>query len=187
MKWPKIDNELLERFLDGGDDAFNEVVEKYQPFVSAYIKNKMCDYSTVDLEGIEQEVWLRLWKQRKKTYKSSALAFLTKITYGIIVDTQRKIMADNRALNGYKNGFTKSEVSEDGEIIFDPELGNDELCEGVRKVVNSLPEIYAIPLRLQYFKEFSLQEIAETLNIPLGTVKRKIHRAKQLFEEKYNV
>jgi RNA polymerase sigma-70 factor (ECF subfamily) len=54
--------------------------------------------------------------------------------------------------------------------------------EDVRAVLLRLPEIYRIPLVLVYMEGFLARELAETIEVPLGTVLARLHRGRKLFE-----
>lgn len=67
-------------------------------------------------------------------------------------------------------------MTEDGEIP-DKLLENKDVIECVRRVVESLPEEQRMCVILRYYDEMSLQEIADTLEVSLGTVKSRLSRA----------
>jgi len=66
--------------------------------------------------------------------------------------------------------------------VLDPEeeLIKDQKIKIMRNVVDKMKPHYRILIELRYFKEFSYEEIAQELNIPLGTVKAKLFRARDL-------
>ena len=53
----------------------------------------------------------------------------------------------------------------------------------IQKIVADLPEKFIIPIQLSYSADLSLQEIAETLKIPEGTVKSRLNKARQLLKK----
>jgi len=56
--------------------------------------------------------------------------------------------------------------------------------EDVRQVLSGLPELYRIPLVLAYMDGFSTKELADMLDLPLGTVLARLHRGRKLFEKR---
>jgi RNA polymerase sigma-70 factor, ECF subfamily len=56
--------------------------------------------------------------------------------------------------------------------------------DNVRQVLGGLPELYRIPLVLVYMDGFATKEVAEMLNLPLGTVLARLHRGRKLFEKR---
>ena len=61
-----------------------------------------------------------------------------------------------------------------------PVLDADQL----QKVLNTLPELFRTPIVLYYFEEFSYKDIAEQMNVPLGTVMSRLARAKTFLRER---
>jgi RNA polymerase sigma-70 factor (ECF subfamily) len=59
------------------------------------------------------------------------------------------------------------------------ELESLELQETIQKEIQKLPEKYRAAIVLKYIEELSLNEISEILNLPLGTVKTRIHRGRE--------
>ena len=94
----------------------------------------------------------------------------------------------NRCKNylGKKKPLYLSDMTEDGTeleledtdgVIPGELVGNEDVIECVRRVVESLPEEQRMCVILRYYDEMSLQEIADTLEVSLGTVKSRLSRA----------
>jgi len=71
-----------------------------------------------------------------------------------------------------------SQVAADTSLPED-DLENLELQETIQKEISKLPEKYRSVIVLKYIEELSLNEISEILDIPLGTVKTRIHRGRE--------
>ncbi|MDV2687085.1 sigma-70 family RNA polymerase sigma factor, partial [Alkalihalophilus lindianensis] len=63
------------------------------------------------------------------------------------------------------------------------ELESLELQETVQKEILKLPEKYRSAIVLKYIEDLSLNEISEILNLPLGTVKTRIHRGREALRQ----
>lgn len=63
------------------------------------------------------------------------------------------------------------------------ELESLELQESVQKEILKLPEKYRSVIVLKYIEELSLNEISEILDLPLGTVKTRIHRGREALRQ----
>jgi RNA polymerase sigma-70 factor (ECF subfamily) len=63
------------------------------------------------------------------------------------------------------------------------ELESLELQESVQKEIIKLPEKYRSVIVLKYIEELSLNEISEILDLPLGTVKTRIHRGREALRQ----
>ena len=72
---------------------------------------------------------------------------------------------------------TELELEDTDGVIPGELVGNEEVIECVRRVVESLPEEQRMCVILRYYDEMSLQEIADTLEVSLGTVKSRLSRA----------
>ena len=72
---------------------------------------------------------------------------------------------------------TELELEDTDGVIPGELVGNEDVIECVRRVVESLPEEQRICVILRYYDEMSLQEIADTLEVSLGTVKSRLSRA----------
>ncbi len=59
----------------------------------------------------------------------------------------------------------------------------DEKIDLIRTIVTKLPAKYQVLVRLRYFQELSYEEIAEQMNLPLGTVKAQLFRARTFLAE----
>lgn len=62
-----------------------------------------------------------------------------------------------------------------------------ELKLKIQKLVSSLPEEYREPIVLKYFNEMSYEEIAKTIDVPVGTVRSRLARGKEMLEKKLNL
>lgn len=72
---------------------------------------------------------------------------------------------------------TELELEDTDGVIPGELVGNEDVIECVRRVVESLPEEQRMCVILRYYDEMSLQEIADTLEVSLGTVKSRLSRA----------
>jgi len=97
----------------------------------------------------------------------------------------------NTFINDYRKTTRKNAVITQEEEISSAHLMNSSTCnaaEGrfamsdIHRALAQLPENYYHPF-IQYFEGYKYHEIAETLNIPIGTVKTRIHMARQLLQK----
>lgn len=104
-------------------------------------------------------VCLRLWKNKKRKY------------------AWRQRIAGMESLTEEKNDIRHTKSLEESVL-------EKEKQQMVREAINCLDERYRIPVYLYYLEELSLQEIAEILKIPKGTVKSRLHKARGLLKER---
>jgi RNA polymerase sigma-70 factor (ECF subfamily) len=93
------------------------------------------------------------------------------MTYSLDVET------DGEGLNGY------SQLSSD-EPTPETQLLVSETQKKIQKAISELPEKYKSVVLLYYFHDFSLQEIAGILNMPVTTIKTRLHRAREYLRKK---
>ena len=73
---------------------------------------------------------------------------------------------------------------EDKGLKPDEITSNREEESAAEQLIDSLPEHYRIVVLLRHQQDLSYEEIAEALNLPLGTVKARIHRARALLKDR---
>jgi len=109
-----------------------------------------------------------LWKNKKKKYTNrERLVPMDSIDH---VETE-----------GNSSIADLSAISPENCII------QKELNNTVKQLVSNLPEKYRIPIHLYYSANMSVQEIAEVLHIPKGTVKSRMNKARNLLKNKLEV
>lgn len=179
------DNKLLSKIQAGDLDAFNTLVEKYQKKVFNIAYNYMGN--TEDASEIAQEAFLRAYTSLKGfRNESSFKTWLYNITANVCKDELRKrkkfnmVSFDSPVM--YNDQELKKEYKADS---FTPEECYEikENQETVRKIISMLPEDYKIILILRELKELSYDEISETLDCSLGTVKSRLSRARKMFKD----
>jgi RNA polymerase sigma factor (sigma-70 family) len=119
------------------------------------------------LDDMVQDTALKIWS-KKYLYDSTKSAFNTwcvKIGYNVCIDNIRKEKVATRC--------TKTLTSQSGDDVF--KFSPDTI--GIKNLVNALDQNEKIVIDLAYYKGYTHQEISETMQIPLGTVKTRISRA----------
>lgn len=127
-----------------------------------------------DAEDLFQDTWLKAMKYYKK-YDSSKP--FEKWLFAICVNTYKdklKLFYNKRKINftsdEEKNAFLNS--------VPDKKAENEKLYLELHLAVSALPKKLKVVLVLYYFKDYSIKEISEILNIPDGTVKSRLKKAK---------
>jgi RNA polymerase sigma-70 factor, ECF subfamily len=164
------ERELIERCRQGDEGAFEELVERYKDLVFALIARTIPDRSRA--EDIAQDVFLRV--HRGLPYFRGE-AHLSTWIYRIVA---------NVCLQDH--GRARPAVSLDDEQHAalapsgaDRQFGDIELRDRLEKAVARLPANYRLLIAAHYLKGVQYEDLAEALQLPLGTVKTQLHRAKQ--------
>ncbi len=185
------DKVLLESYLEGESTAFDLLVVRYQDRLVNYINGIIHDYEqSVDLT---QETFIRLFKNAHKyegKYKFST--WLYRIATNIAIDELRGRNKKGRFFfRNVLDCFRSDDDSQNEEILlpdttFCPgrALEKAEKADLLQVAVSSLAETYRVPFLLKEVQDLSYEEVSHVLNLPQGTVKSRVHRAKLLLREK---
>ncbi len=172
------DFKILKKVLKGDCDAFGELVLKYQNRVLSlgysFFKNKE------DAQDFCQDVMLKAY-QALPSFKmtSSFYTWLMRIAYNMAVNAKHR-----------KNQFSLSSEEEDFVSIF---LSPEEKCirtclqSAIKKAVDNLPENYKVCIELYFFYCLSYSDIEQITDIPKGTIKSYIFRAKRILKTEIEV
>lgn len=180
VKLPKIrpadDAELLERCRSGDQYAFSEFVRRYKGTVASTVFGMLGKGSHA--EDVGQEVFIRFFHAIDKFRGDSSIStYLTRI-------------AINLSLNEIKRRKLKRFVSfdqmiEDGTDLEDP--GSDKIMDDdkeiIRKAIQKLSSKHRSVLVLRLIDEYSTEETAQILNLPVGTVLSRLSRAQKKLKE----
>lgn len=175
------DEQIIERVLDGDAGAFEVLILKYQSQIFYAAMNIVKDREFA--EDITQDAFLKAYEKLDNLQdKTHFYPWLKRI-------------AVNQALNHYERGKRMVDVEdEDNESnYFDrlttgecPEdfILKDELRKYVKFFVDALPDRLRSVVILREVEDMSYEEIADILNIPLGTVRSRLFNARQIIKER---
>ncbi len=166
MKVTKSNKDLLLLIKNDDRVAFYNLYERYSKrlygFVLRYIKQKE------DAEGIVQEVFIKLWKIRKKIdVNSSFESFLFTIAYNATISLLRKRITENKYLAQLK---TIQQMNEAYDLT--DEIQFNELNEKVNTILNKLTKRQREIFQLSRADGLTHKEIAKKLDISVNTVKK---------------
>jgi RNA polymerase sigma-70 factor, ECF subfamily len=168
--------ELLERCRAGGDGAFAELVDRYKDLVYGLIYRLVADRSQVD--DLAQEVFLKV--HRGLPYFRGEARLSTWI-YRIVQNACLRTRAQPGPAVSLDAGRDGRPMREPGTT--DRAFGEIELHDRLDKAMAQLPDNYRLLIAAHYLKGVQYEALAETLDIPLGTVKTHLHRAKKRLRE----
>lgn len=176
------DYELVVHALNGEQSAYAELMERYRESIY-YMLLKMVN-NPDDAEDLTIEAFGKAFNrlsQYRPNYAFSTWMF--KIASNNCIDFIRR--ERRKRTMSLDTGLT----NDDGEMVTydveadvrDPEeeLIRDQKIETMREVVDKLKPRYRDLVILRYFKEYSYDEIAQELDLPLGTVKAQLFRARE--------
>jgi RNA polymerase sigma factor (sigma-70 family) len=176
----KHDLVLVEAAKNGSQAAYAELMERYRE--SVYFTMFKMVKNTDDADDLTIEAFGKAFNRLEQYSPSFAFStWLFKIASNNCIDFIRKKRIKVTSMD---TGFTR----DNGEIIYFDARSNTQNPEEaiiqsqkvkmMRNLVSKLKPRYRELVELRYFDELSYEEIAETLNLPLGTVKAQLFRAR---------
>ena len=172
---------LVRAAIDGKQSAYAELMERYRESIY-YMMLKMVKNQD-DADDLTIEAFGKAFNRLEQYSPSFAFStWLFKIASNNCIDFIRK--------KGIKvTSMDTGRTTDDGEVIFfdakastlDPEesIIQNQKIKLMRNLVSKLKPRYRELIEKRYFEELSYEEIAEELNLPLGTVKAQLFRARE--------
>jgi RNA polymerase sigma-70 factor (ECF subfamily) len=175
------DHEIIQQALKGDDLAFKRLMGKYHDAIFNFIHRMIRDREQV--EDLTQEAFIKAFSSLKSFNEEYAFStWLYKIATNNCIDYIRK-----RKLQMYS--IDKPIEAKDSDYTFelpdDTYQADKEIITGqrallLRNAIEQLPEKYRRVIVLRHTEEKSYEEIAQALDLPIGTVKAHIFRAREL-------
>ena len=167
----------------GREDAFRELVRRYERPVFSLIFRMVRDSATA--EDLAQDAFIKVLNHIDKYRPEFKLSsWLFKIANNVAIDHLRKRHLDTVSVSGSPNASTESEIEATSFEIADTaenaldEIQARELGSAIERAIGALRPEYRACIVLRHVEGRSYEEIAATLDLPLGTVKTYIHRAR---------
>lgn len=176
------DYKIVILAIDGNQKAYEELFKRYKDAIY-YMLLKMVN-NKVDAEDLTFEAFGKAFRNLKQYSPKFAFStWLFKIASNNCIDFLRK--RRNNTVSIDRNEYDDSEKSYVMTLVSDglnPEqaIVREQEAMIMRHKVSLLKERYRRLVELRYFKEYSYEEIADELDLPLGTVKAQLFRAREL-------
>ncbi len=184
MQEPVPDIELIKRALEGDQQAYYEILKRYRApiynLLYRMVRNK------IDTEDLVQEAFIKAFSSLSSFNDDYAFStWLYKIAINNCIDYFRKkklkTLPIDRPIES-KDGDIKRELP-DASYRPDKNLLSKEKDELIENAIQNLPEKYRTAIILRHHEDKSYEEISEIMNIPLGTVKARIFRAREMLKK----
>jgi len=173
------DEELLERYRQNRDRrAFEEIVQRYQGELFSYLRRYLGD--TALAEDAFQATFLQLHLKCNSFERGRRLRpWLYTIATNQAIDAQRRNKRHRAtSLNGGRDEQKSLlELSEGDVPTPEDQMQSQEYRQKVREAVAALPQPLQTAVNLIYYQGLKYREAAEVLDIPVGTVKSRLHAA----------
>ncbi|HTV48211.1 MAG TPA: RNA polymerase sigma factor [Phycisphaerae bacterium] len=181
------DEKLLGDFVKGDEAAYAQLVSRYQQELYGFLQRFVGDTAVAD--DLFQETFIQVYRSAAKFDTSRRLKpWLFTIAANKARDylrmSQRKTIHSLDGTGGHQMQQTALlDILETPGKPVPEDLMQTEDAEAVRKIVSQMPAMYREVLLLSYFQHFAYKQIAQMLDIPLGTVKSRLHAALASFAE----
>jgi len=178
------DEELVRSVLAGDRERFGELVERYQGRLVNYLFRLVRNLD--EAHDLAQEVFVRVYQALDRfdpQYRFSTWLF--RVAQNAAIDVIRKrrfrLVPLSRPEEDGGEGTWEIELEAPGAGALEA-LESRERDERVRVAIDALPWEYRELILLRHYGELAYEEIAEAKGMPLGTVKNKLFRARQMLK-----
>jgi len=193
---------IIKRIKSGDVNSFEQIVEKYKDkaltLSMRILKNKE------DAEDSLQEAFIKTFRAIVENQFEERAKFSTyfyRIVYNTAIDNYKKLKSKTYNLLRIDESSSSQSDAETGDITnfemkvdavkydlgsgyrTDKKALDNEVQDFVSRFLAEIPEKYSVILTLFFLNDLSHEEISEMLNLPLGTVKNRIFRAKDKLKD----
>ena len=180
------DRALVARILAGDRDRFTELVTRYEKRVINYVYRITHRYE--DAHDLAQDIFVKVYLALDRyDSKYQFSTWLFRIAQNSAIDALRKkslpeVPLTRPGSSDDDSGPKEREFADDGISPYRA-LKNKQLSAAIDHAVGNLPADYRELIQLRHFAELSYEEIATMKKLPLGTVKNKLFRARNLLKD----
>ena len=178
------DRSLVEQILGGDRDLFGVLVSRYEKRVVNYVYRITHRYE--EAHDLTQEIFVKVYLALDRyDPKYQFSTWLFRIAQNSAIDAIRKKSISEVPIartGDDEDGSREREFADDGISPYRA-LKNKQLSSAIDTAVGRLPPDYRELIQLRHFAELSYEEIASMKKLPLGTVKNKLFRARNLLKD----
>ncbi|GEL77632.1 RNA polymerase sigma factor SigW [Tenuibacillus multivorans] len=178
-------NQLIKQVKKGNHEAFGLIIDQYQHAIYQHCYRMLGNHH--DAQEVTQEAFVKVYTNIKTFKQNNKFSpWLYRIATNLAIDHMRKkrpvsILDQPIHSNDHTTLLDKQKSKEQT-----PEESYErlELSETVQEALLTLPPKYRAVIVLKYVRDLPLQEIAEVLELPMGTVKTHLHRGREALRKK---
>lgn len=176
------DVDLVAKAIRGKEDGFEELVRRYQRPIIGYVFRMLGNYDAA--LDVTQEVFIKVYNSLRKyspEYKFST--WIYRIAHNAAIDHMRRNSVSQQSLETESpDGAYQLQIE---SPIPSPEQDRErsEWRSEINSVVKCLPSAYRELINLRHGRDLSYDEIADITSLPLGTVKNRLFRAREMMRD----
>jgi len=178
------DEELVARVLSGQEHLFETLVRRYQTRILSHVARMVG--SREDALDLSQEIFLKVFGALDRFNPEFRFStWLFRIAGNAAIDHLRKRKPRTIPLETTdSDGHVSSPEYKSSDLDPFGRLRNTERGDAIARAIADLPAEFRELIALRHFTGLSYEEIAEIKNMPLGTVKNKLFRARAVLKER---
>ena len=183
----KSDDQLISLYVDGKNEAFDELLERHKDRIFMYI------YHSVKNEDLANDLFqdtfvkaITTIKQGRYVENGHFAAWVSRIAHNLIIDYFRQVKNENLQStdDDESNILNRKELS---QSTIEDDMVASQIHTDVRRLIRTLPASQRQVLVMRYYKNMSFKEIADTtgvsINTALGRMRYAILNMRRLAEE----
>ena len=180
------ENDMVKAAIAGNLDTFNQLVLAYQDLAYQHAYSLLNDPDTA--QDVTQESFVKAFHALKSfrggSFRSWLLRIVTNSAYDILRRSKRHPTQPLFPVDDDGEELDSAPWLADTDLSIQEKVENKELSREVRMLLEQLPEAYRNVLVLVDLYQFDYNEAAATLQIPIGTIKSRLARARLQMKEK---
>ncbi len=183
----KSDEQLISLYVDGTNEAFDELLERHKDRLYMYIYHALKNEDLAD--DIFQDTFVKAImtiKQGRYVDNGHFLAWITRIAHNLIIDYYRQIRNENLQSTDDED-FNILNRKEFSDVTVEDTMVTNQIHSDVRRLIRALPDNQREVLVMRYYKNMSFKEIADTtgvsINTALGRMRYAILNMRRMAEE----
>jgi RNA polymerase sigma-70 factor (ECF subfamily) len=178
------DRDLVRSAARGLEGGFEELVRRYQRPISAYVYRMVGDYE-VALD-LTQEIFIKVYgslSRYRPEFKFST--WIYKIAHNAAIDHLRRNSGRERSLSsGTESDHYDLPIESEG-LSPEQQSEREERRQEIESVVHLLPTAYRELIVLRHSQDLTYEEIVDVTGLPLGTVKNRLFRAREMMRQQF--
>ena len=172
------DQHIIEALLSGKDEekAFRLLVSKYRERLYWHIRKIVISHE--DADDVLQNTFIKVWRGiHEFRYESRLYTWMYRVStnesLNFLQEKRRRVHGNSDEITGMLENQLES----------DPYFSGDDIQRELQKAVLKLPERQRLVFNMKYFDNMKYEEIAEVLDVTVGTLKATYHAAVKKVEE----